>query len=175
MEKINKLKNILIREKLDGYLISKNDEFFEEYTPSYKDRLKFISNFSGSSGFSLILRDKNYLFVDGRYSLQAQNQSGKNFKIITFPKKMPKDILRDKKFLIGYDSRFFTKNFFNLFFSKSKCIFIPINENLIDKIWKRRAISTRNKFYVLPNHSVGSSYKTKVKKIVSNLKKILKK
>ena len=75
MEKINKLKNILIREKLDGYLISKNDEFFEEYTPSYKDRLKFISNFSGSSGFSLILRDKNYLFVDGRYSLQAQNQS----------------------------------------------------------------------------------------------------
>ncbi len=54
MEKIKKLKKILIRENLDGYLIPKNDEFFCEYTPSHNDRLNFISNFTGSYGFSLI-------------------------------------------------------------------------------------------------------------------------
>ena len=37
-----------------------------------KDRLKFISDFSGSYGFAVILRDKNYLFVDGRYTLYKQ-------------------------------------------------------------------------------------------------------
>ena len=31
MEKINKLRKILIREKIDGYIIPKNDEFFGEY------------------------------------------------------------------------------------------------------------------------------------------------
>ena len=74
MEKINKLIKIFNKEKIDGYLIPKNDEFFEEYTPNYNDRLNYISNFNGSYGFSLILKDKNYLFVDGRYTLQANNK-----------------------------------------------------------------------------------------------------
>ena len=51
MEKIKKLKQILKQEKIDGYIIPKNDEFFGEYIPDHKDRLKFISEFSGSYGF----------------------------------------------------------------------------------------------------------------------------
>ena len=84
MEKISKLRKILNREKIDGYLIPKNNEVFGEYVPDYNDRLNYISNFSGSYGFSLILKKKNYLFIDGRYTLQAKKQSGDFFKIITF-------------------------------------------------------------------------------------------
>ena len=58
-----------------------------------------------------MLKDKNYLFVDGRYTLQAKNQSGNNFKIITIPDKMPSDILKEKKFSIGYDPNLFTERF----------------------------------------------------------------
>ena len=61
-------------------MVPKNDEFFGEYIPNYNDRLNFISNFSGSYGFALILKTKNYLFVDGRYTLQALKQSGKFLK-----------------------------------------------------------------------------------------------
>ena len=71
--------------------------FFGEYIPDHNDRLKFISNFSGSFGFALILKSKSYLFVDGRYTLQANNQSGKYFKVITIPSKMPNDVLKGKK------------------------------------------------------------------------------
>ena len=85
MEKIRKLKKTFSEEKIDGYLIPKNDEFFDEYLPPYNDRLNYISNFSGSFGFSLILKNKSYLFVDGRYTLQAVKQSGAFFKIFTFP------------------------------------------------------------------------------------------
>ena len=72
----------LLREKfnqhnIDGYIIPKNDDFFSEY--SKKDRLKVISNFTGSAGFAVILKKKNYLFVDGRYTLQAKIESGKLF------------------------------------------------------------------------------------------------
>ena len=46
MEKINKFfQKILKKSKIDGYLVPKNDEFFEEYVPEYRDRLKYISNF----------------------------------------------------------------------------------------------------------------------------------
>ena len=67
-----------------GYIIPKNDEFFSEY--SANDRLKTISNFSGSAGYSIILKKKNYLFVDGRYTIQAKKEAGKNFQIIDFHK-----------------------------------------------------------------------------------------
>ena len=75
------LKKLLKRYKVDGYIIPKNDEYFNEYVHPSKDRLKFISGFSGSAGFAIILKNKNYLFVDGRYTIQARYQSGKNSKL----------------------------------------------------------------------------------------------
>merc|ERR1711991_774080 len=130
IEKIEKLKKIFKIEKIDGYIIPKNDEFFGEYIPEYNDRLNFISNFSGSYGFALILRDKNYLFVDGRYTLQAYNQCGKAFKIITIPDKMPVDVLRRKKLKIGFDPNLFTEKTLSIFFGKSECKCKPIIKNL---------------------------------------------
>ena len=59
MEKINKLRKLIKNFNLDGYIIPKNDEFFCEYVPENKDRLKFISGFNGSFGLGLILKNKN--------------------------------------------------------------------------------------------------------------------
>ena len=89
MEKINKLKKILKKVDIDGYLITKNDEFFGEYIQDNKDILKYITNFTGSYGFALILTNANYLFVDGRYTLQARIESGKNFIIKDIPRQIP--------------------------------------------------------------------------------------
>ena len=74
MNKIKKLKELFDIYNLDGYLVPKNDEYFNEYVIPSKDRLKFISNFSGSAGFAIVLKNQNYLFVDGRYTIQAQIQ-----------------------------------------------------------------------------------------------------
>ncbi len=172
MEKIKKLKQQLKKEKIDGYLIPKNDEFFGEYVPSYNDRLNYISDFTGSYGFSIILKNKNYLFVDGRYTLQASRQSGRFFEIATFPKSMPSNVLKGKKFLIGYDPKLFTKKTLKIFFGKNKFVFIPLKNNLIDQIWKRKVCINEKKFYCLPNNAVGENYKSKIKKVVKFLKRV---
>ena len=116
MEKINKLKKIFKEKKINGYLIPKNDEFFGEYILEKKDRLKYISNFSGSYGFALILNNKNYLFVDGRYTLQAKKQSENFFTIKTIPKSLPGKIFKNRELKIGFDPKLFTKNTLHLFF-----------------------------------------------------------
>ena len=59
-KKINILREKFHKFNIDGYIIPKNDEFFSEY--SQKDRLKTISNFSGSAGCAIILRKKK-LFI----------------------------------------------------------------------------------------------------------------
>ncbi len=170
MEKIKKLKKTFKNEKINGYIVPKNDEFFGEYIPDYNDRLNFISKFSGTYGFALILEDKNYLFVDGRYTLQASRQSGKFFKIITIPGKTPNDILKGKKISIGFDPKLITKKFLSIFFGRNKCKFKPITNNLIDEIWKRKVIKNKSKFFRLPNTSVSEGYKSKINKISKYLK-----
>jgi Xaa-Pro aminopeptidase len=171
MNKLKKLKSLFKDYKIDGYFIPKNDEFFGEYIPEFKDNLKFISNFSGSYGFALILKKENYLFVDGRYTLQAKNQSGKNFKIITIPKKIPSDLLKNKKISIGFDPKLHTASMINRLFKNSNCRLIPLSKNLVNKIRKNKDIENYNKFYKLSDKDSGQSSKNKVKKLSMLLNK----
>ena len=53
-KRIKALINKFAKHNIDGYVVPKNDEFFSEY--SVNDRLKTISNFSGSAGYSIILK-----------------------------------------------------------------------------------------------------------------------
>jgi len=143
MNNIKKLRKFFRSFMIDGYLVPKNDEYFNEYVSQSNDRLKFISNFSGSAGFAIILKNKNYLFVDGRYAIQSRIQSGKNFKIITIPQKFPKDVLKtEKKLKIGFDPKLHSEKQLNFLFNIKNIILKPINRNLIDlfglknqKIW----------------------------------------
>ena len=69
-KKIQILRSKFKKYNIDGYVVPKNDDFFTEY--SEINRLKVISNFSGSAGLAIILKNKNYLFTDGRYTIQSQ-------------------------------------------------------------------------------------------------------
>jgi len=150
--------------KIDGYIVPKNDEFFSEY--AVKDRLKTISNFSGSAGLAIVLRKTNYLFVDGRYTIQAKQQSSRQFKIIEIHKLLPKNIIKNLR--LGFDPSLFTKKILNLNFNSSLKL-VSIKNNLIDEIHKDR-ISKRQMFYSLPYKAVGESHKSKKNKICNILK-----
>ena len=86
-QKLKELKNKFNRYGIDGYLIPKNDEYFSEF--SQQDKLNSITGFNGSFGLAIILKKKNFLFVDGRYVEQAKIQVGKKFKILEIPKNFP--------------------------------------------------------------------------------------
>ena len=130
---ISLLKKLIDSKSIDGYIIPKNDEFFSEY--SFPNRLKFISNFSGSAGMAIILKDINFLFVDGRYTEQASIESGNNFKIFEIPKTRPFNILKKRKdkLKLGFDPKLFTETSLKSNFRDS-CNLIPISNNLIDEI-----------------------------------------
>ena len=114
-KKIKQLRNKFVQLNIDGYIIPKNDEFFSEY--SAINRLKIISNFSGSAGLAVVLKKNNYLFVDGRYTIQAQQQSGKQFKIIEIHKFLPYKII--KNLTLGFDPSLLTKKQLNIYFGNS--------------------------------------------------------
>ncbi|MFM8422476.1 MAG: aminopeptidase P family protein [Candidatus Fonsibacter sp.] len=172
MDKINQLRNILNKQNCDAYIIPKNDEYFGEYVPKNKDRLKFISGFTGSTGLALILKNKSYLFVDGRYTLQAKKEICKDFKICEIPKIKPYYILKNqnKEITLGFDPKLFTSNTLKNIISNSLIKIKPINNNLIDTIWKNKTKVNNNKFYILEEKYHGESFLNKISKVSKFLK-----
>ena len=167
--RISKLKRLIKVNDLDGYIIPKNDAYFSEY--SSPDRLKILTNFSGSAGFAIILKNENYLFVDGRYTIQAQIQSGKYFKVIEVPKFSTKHILKKtkKRLLLGFDPQLFTTLSLKKKFSKNFNL-LPITENLIDKIYKDKSKKTNFSFYNLDNKITGETTDSKINRLLKIMK-----
>ena len=164
-KKIQILRSKFKKHNIDGYIVPKNDDYFTEY--SNINRLKIISNFSGSAGIAIILKNKNYLFTDGRYTIQSQLESGKDFKITNYD-----EIINCKLFknlVLGIDPKLFTYNQIIKFFKKNNKIKF-INKNLIDEIESKKNINNFQ-FFSLNKNIVGESSSSKINKISSYLKK----
>jgi Xaa-Pro aminopeptidase len=170
MEKINKLKKLFKQFNLDGYIVPKNNNFFGEYVPKAEDNLKYISNFTGSAGFAVILKNKNLMFVDGRYTTQATIQCGKNYKIFTIPKQYPFNIFNNKNLNLGFDPKLHTENSLNKLFSNHFVKLKPINENLIDLIWKRKKDLNIKPFYLIKDLDAGEKFDNKLTKLHKKIK-----
>ncbi len=163
---IKKLKNLFKKYEIDGYIVPKNDEYFNEYVNSSKDILRFITNFSGSAGFALILKNKNYLFVDGRYTIQARNQSGKKFKVITIPNKFPKDVLRQsKEIVLGFDPKLHTDRQLSFLFKRKNVILKPIKQNLVEMVWPNKPKDLIKPFYTISEKNAGAVSQRKIEQV----------
>ena len=161
---IKKLRNKFKKHNIDGYVIPKNDDYFTEY--SKINRLKIISNFSGSAGIAVILKNKNYLFTDGRYTIQSQLESGKNFKIYGFEKLLNCNLF--KNLTLGIDPKLFTNTQIKKYFLKNNKIKL-INKNLVDEI-KKQKNNLDIPFFSLNKNIVGESVSSKINKISKYLK-----
>ena len=159
-----KIKKIILSNNLDGYILPKNDNYFTEY--SKINYLKSITKFSGSAGFAIFLRNKKYLFVDGRYTIQAEKESGKKFKIYEIPYVWPKNILK-KGAKIGFDPNLFTKEILNKYFGDEYNL-VPLNTKF------KKDINTKHVYPFFSINTIVSGESTN-KKINRFVKLMIKK
>ena len=85
--RIKKLRQKFKNLGIDGYIIPKNDEFFSEYAEN--DRLKNMTNFTGSAGLAIILKKKIiYLLMEGTQFKHKMKQV-KILQLLKFIKNYP--------------------------------------------------------------------------------------
>ena len=66
------LRTELYRRGVHGFLVPRADEHQGEYVPARARRLTWLTGFTGSAGLAAVLPETAAIFVDGRYTLQAQ-------------------------------------------------------------------------------------------------------
>lgn len=93
-------------EKIDSYILFNTDEHLSEY-PAESDRLiAKISGFNGSNAILLLSEKGNFLFTDGRYYIQAENELPDSIKLVKMEEVSLADKLKELNFKrIGMDFR----------------------------------------------------------------------
>jgi Xaa-Pro aminopeptidase len=66
------LRDEMRRLGLDGFIVPRADEHQGEYVAASSERLAWLTGFTGSAGLAVVLADKAAIFIDGRYTLQAE-------------------------------------------------------------------------------------------------------
>ena len=175
--KLQKLRKLMQTRNIDVCLINQTDEFQNEFLPTYSQRLQWLTNFSGSAGEAVITMSKAYLFVDGRYTLQAKNEVNKNiYKVYNYTEKTPTEILKSfkfKKINFGMDGNIISvKKFNNLTSEIGKNVSIKLlKENLVDLIWHDRPKIKKSIIW----HHHYKFHGTKVSDKIKSVTKIIKK
>ncbi|MGY3439486.1 MULTISPECIES: aminopeptidase P family protein [unclassified Marinovum] len=81
---------------LAGFVVPKADVHQGEYVAPHDDRLAWLTGFTGSAGFAVVLADEAGVFVDGRYRVQVRAQVADVFTPVDWPEVQLAGWVRDR-------------------------------------------------------------------------------
>ncbi len=175
--RLRALRQQLREQNIQAFLIPHTDEHQSEYTPSYAERLAWLTGFDGSAGFSCVTLNAASIFVDGRYTLQVRNQvDTKLFSTL----KLHEDLVEDWLFdnlnegdIVGYDPWLHS----NSWLKKAREKLSPRNitlkalkSNLIDEVWLDRPSPSKEPAFVHRYRYSGEKSSHKRKRIAAEIK-----
>ncbi len=150
-ENIKELRKLMENRGIDAYIVPTDDFHGSEYVGDYFKERQFITGFTGSAGTAVIFRsdaDGAYLWVDGRYFLQAEMQL-KGTAVTEMRMGEPgvsklTELLAEKLSdgaVLGFDGRTVTQSLVDEMDAEAEKHgkkFAVHSEDLIDLIWKGR-------------------------------------
>ena len=137
------LRKAMVEADVDAYLVPHGDEHRSEYPAPYAERLKWLTDFTGSAGMAIVMADCAAIFIDGRYTLQVRDQVDGTLyayrHLIDEPPHawLVQTLKRGMK--VGFDPRLLTSASVTRFeeaVSKAKATLVPVQKNLIDAVWR---------------------------------------
>ena len=144
-ENLPKLRAEMEKLGLDGFYVPHEDEYQNEYLPDANERLMWMSGFSGSFGSAMVLSDRAALFIDGRYTIQAADQTDPDlFERVAVPDPGPFGWLAQQALTgqtLGYDPRLMTPNdvaLFNTAATSAGASIKAVDQNPVDLAWTDR-------------------------------------
>ena len=132
----------LARRELDGFVVPLSDEHQGEYVARRSQRLAWLTGFTGSAGMAIVLAEQAVLFVDGRYTLQAEAQVGSGLYEHRHITEEPADAWLGEHLAagaaLGYDPRLHGTRERDRMAAPCRAVgarLVPCEDNPIDALW----------------------------------------
>ncbi len=169
----------LARRGLDGFVVPHSDEYQSEYLPECHERLAWLTAFTGSAGGAVVLKDKAAVFVDGRYTLQVQQQTDtKLFEPRDLVAEGPNgwlEVNAPKGVKIGFDPWVHSAasaDALRLSVERAGAVLVPTDGNPIDAVWSDRPAAPTAKAVPHAMNLAGESAESKRTRIAEDIRKL---
>ena len=160
---------------LSGFIIPRADAHQGEYVAARDERLQWLTGFTGSAGFCLVLPDVAGVFIDGRYRVQVKAQVDMaHFTPVPWPETKPADWIKAKLGVgkIGYDPWLHTKDEIaklQMSFEDEAVTFSPTS-NIVDLIWPDQPDPPRGRAFPHPLEFAGEASSDKRARLAEALR-----
>ncbi|MGP9790505.1 aminopeptidase P family protein [Roseinatronobacter sp. NSM] len=164
--RLRALRHALQGHGVDGFIIPRADAHQGEYVAACDERLAWLTGFTGSAGFCIVLRDRAGLFVDGRYRVQARLQCAPDLTPVNWPETKPAAWLRDALpagGVVGFDPWLHTPDEIDALEQglKGSGIALQRMDNQIDALWSDRPAPPTAPARAYPEDLAGDSTASK--------------
>ena len=178
VKRLDALRNEMLAAGTDVYYVPGGDFHMSEYISDYFKCREYLSGFDGSNGEMVITKDGAYLWTDGRYFLQADEQlQGTGITLMKMGEQgVPKlsdfikDALHDGESL-GFDGRLVPAYFYDIIkkkFGGADVAFVT-DIDLVGNIWTDRPALPSGKAWILDDSYTGMSFDEKLSKVREKL------
>ena len=159
---------------LTGFLVPRADAHQGEYVAARDARLEWLSGFSGSAGFCIVLPRIAGLFIDGRYRVQVRAQVAEVFTPVPWPEVKPGDWLREQLpqgGVVGYDPWLHTPDDLDKLLKalEGSAVSLKAVANLVDTIWPDQPAPPKGRVMVHADGLAGESAAAKRLRIAALL------
>ena len=144
-DRLAALRDQLVRQGLDGFVVPLTDEHMSEYVGGYAQRLGWLTGFRGSAGTAVVLADEAAIFTDGRYTLQVREQvDGERWQFVGVPAESVAGWLGEHApagARIGYDPWLHTRGWVEeagRALAAKGATLVAVEANPVDAIWTDR-------------------------------------
>lgn len=175
--RVSALRAELTRQNLDGFLLPRADAHQNEYVPKSAERLAWLTGFTGSAGFAIVLENEAAIFVDGRYVIQVRQEiDGKIFKPIDIAETAPPQWLAEharEGARIGYDPWVHTSGQIERFAKAVEgrnIALVALDSNPVDALWADRPAEPLGPIAIHPPRYAGEAATAKIRKLRASLK-----
>ncbi|KAJ7056201.1 Creatinase/aminopeptidase [Mycena amicta] len=180
-ERLASLRKFLGQEQVHAFVVPSEDQHSSEYLATCDERRAFISGFNGSAGCAIITQTEAFLFTDGRYFLQAEQQLDENW---TLMKQGLPDVPTWQEFLskkleassrIGIDATLISATDAEALTKALKpkgSELVSLSNNPVDSVWaETRPARPTSRIALLDVKFSGESHLSKIKRLREELSK----
>lgn len=169
--RLQHLRALLKEEGVDGFLLPRGDEYLGEYVPACAERLAWLTDFTGSAGFAIVLPQTACVFSDGRYQLQMSTEVDLSVWSLAHMYEIsgPSWLMQNGRGLkIGYDPRTISEDEISGYL-RAGCIMQGLNSNPVDKIWQDQPVPPNSIAELLPATVTGDTPHTRIASVAASL------
>lgn len=174
--RLSRLRDHLRGEGLAGFMVPRADVHQGEYVAARDERLQWLTGFTGSAGFAIVLPDVAGVFIDGRYRVQVKHQVDLTaFTPVPWPETKPGPWIADHlaEGVVGFDPWLHTGDEVTRLEEALKGTKVTLRavENAVDAIWSDQPAAPVGAAFPHPVTLAGESSEAKRARLAEGLRK----